>query len=118
MRRTEAQFSGPDPRQLMRGCRPTHRPYGLATGEPAADVRALLVVGPLEAGRIVLAQERAQDERDEEDGDEEDRQDSHDAPPRVGCLSSLLEYTRKVPTIRRERGRRNIVRTPRAARAA
>src|SRR4051812_14123932 len=117
MRRTEAQFSGPDPRQLMRGCRPTHRPYGLATREPAADVRALLVIVPLEAGRVVLAQERAQDERDEEDGDEEDRQDSHDAPPRVGCSSSLLEQTRKVPTIRRTRGWCDIVRIPRAVRA-
>src|SRR6266513_2941762 len=29
MRRTEAQFFGPDPRQLMRGCRPNYRPYGL-----------------------------------------------------------------------------------------
>src|SRR3954452_20607476 len=62
---------------------PTWNDAQLAAGEPAADVRALLVIGPLEAGRIVLAQERTQDERDEEDGDEEDRQDSHDAPPRV-----------------------------------
>src|SRR4051794_19646325 len=56
MRRTEAQFSGPDPRQLMRGCRPTHRPYGLALSLLAEPRTHVVEAQRAEVAFLVAAQ--------------------------------------------------------------